>query len=183
MAAVQLVVSAIQEATVRAGASRHVAAAVAAALSRVAVGTDLAFDDAEVNDEVRARIEPIERAVREKVRAGAKGESAKLSGGQRAWRNVAEHKDLGKGVEALPSSEAEAKRMQRGGSEKKAGKAACETTSRSKPLNKRRGGNFVEKQTPSQQGNGFDRDSTCLEGSAQMNASESKCVMELPTNE
>ena len=67
--------------------------------------------------------------------------------------------------------------------ETKAVNAEIGTIPRSEPIAAMRGGNGVEKQTSSPQERGFDSDSTCLEGSVQMDTTRPKCAKELPTNE
>ena len=98
----------IMEGVARGGASRHVAAATAAALWRVATSAPGA------DEEICARIGLIEPVIREKVRAATRGDEASLSGGKRAMRNVAVHAGFGEGAAALPATGAEAKARQRG---------------------------------------------------------------------
>ena len=90
------------------GASRHVAAAMVAAAARAAPATPSA-DDEEIRAEVATRVGMSLPAMEAKVR----GQPA--SGATRALRNCAWHVGFGAGAAALPTTGAQAKRLQRGG--------------------------------------------------------------------
>ena len=115
MAAVpaELALVRLMEATIRAGATRHLAAAVAAALFRAAALKSAG--DPEVEAEIVGRLAAIEPVIRLKVEAAVAGEVPNVPGGTKAWRNVAEHAGFGGGPAALPTTEKEAKRSQRSG--------------------------------------------------------------------
>ena len=108
----------IMAGTLRGGASRQVAAAVAAAIFRVAlmpaVATDGSEEVQEVQEEVAARLNLVRPALTSLVAAGASEAKPSVSGAQRALRNCALHADLGKGALALPHTGEAAKRLQRG---------------------------------------------------------------------
>lgn len=115
MAAVEgvgLIAAQILEGATKAGATRHVAAAVAAPLLCVCCNPVVLED---VTAEVQQRLAMVRPALEQLTAAGAAGEAASLSGSMRAFRNCAKHAALGQGVAALPRSGADAKRMQRGG--------------------------------------------------------------------
>jgi hypothetical protein len=111
--------SALLAAVVRSGASRQVAAAVAAALLRTladlrccaAVGSG---DNDSVADELGARMELIAPVLAEQVKAGRDGREPAISGCARALRNCAAHDGFGSGVSQLPRDGQQAKRRQRG---------------------------------------------------------------------
>ena len=107
----ELVVAAVES-----KGSRHVVASLGVALLRCLVGggQDLS-EEAEIDEEVIARIGLLKPALKEEVKAGAEDRDPKNSGTTKAFRNVAMHADMGCGAEGLPKSGQQAKRMQRGG--------------------------------------------------------------------
>jgi hypothetical protein len=94
----------LMESTIRGGASRQVAAAVAAALLR-------ALDQGIRHGEVEARLSHIRPVIEAKVAAGG-GHAVHLTGSTRAARNVAEHNFS----EPIAELVKDARRAQRGGS-------------------------------------------------------------------
>mmetsp|Transcript_28758 Transcript_28758/g.75279 ORF Transcript_28758/g.75279 Transcript_28758/m.75279 type:complete len:272 (+) Transcript_28758:55-870(+) len=102
-------------AVVRAGGSRQVVAATAVALWRAGrAASAQEADEKEVLEEVDARIGMIKPVIAAKVRAAHDVEPLRLTGEDKAIRNVAEHALFGEGAEALPKDGKEAKRRQRG---------------------------------------------------------------------
>ena len=109
--------TALLSGVVRAGGSRQVVAATAVALWRAcradADGAPVEKKK-EIDAEVEARVQRIRPVLRTKVEAAVQGKQPYVAGGTKTQRNVAEHAMFGEGAEALPKTEQEAKRRQRG---------------------------------------------------------------------
>ena len=120
----------IMEKTIAAGASRQVAAAVAAALGRLAIGQEGGTNQ----DEVAERLAAIRPVIAEKVTAAADRRDPRLCGSTKARRNVAEH-IFGDGTTSLlRGSGARAKQAQRGGRSNVAREGISETEESTKDV-------------------------------------------------
>ena len=95
---------------------RHcVAAAVAAAIRTGAMAFALGAQEVDPDqDEVALRMDLVKPVVQAEVAAGRLGRPPSVPGGVRAMRNCALHAALGQGAGALPATQQEAKRRQRG---------------------------------------------------------------------
>ena len=103
-------------ASVRAGATRHVAAAVACGLWRAFAS---GLPRCAVSEEVEARKELIEPVLEENVRAALAGRRPTVSGDKRARRNFSEHALFGAGAEAVREGGKKAKQLNRAGKAKR----------------------------------------------------------------
>ena len=111
-----LVIKTMIDGAVRAGASRHVVAALGSALYRChtspALGTNEGNDKCandEEAEEIKARLSLIEPVVSAKVRC------QNSTGTERAKRNIAEHAHMGDGKKVLYEACRQPQRAQRGG--------------------------------------------------------------------
>ena len=109
------------------GGKRHEVAAAASAAIRTAwhlLGHGTTHDP--VEEEVQVRVSRILPVLTAKVRAGAAGVPAGISGSSRAARNLAEHALLGEGAGAIVQALRTPQRSQRGGrrARARAGRAA-----------------------------------------------------------
>ena len=112
----QVCAEGLLSAIVRAGGSRHVVAAAAAALlhsqqPRGAVLSDRAQD---LVDELDLRQRHSGKAMAHKMIASALGSKCSLSGECRAARNISQHACVGQGAEELASALQHPQRAQRG---------------------------------------------------------------------
>jgi hypothetical protein len=109
-----LVAERLLEVVARAGSSRHVVASVSVALYRAIIGEFDLFADPDVLQEVDVRTKTLREDLLHKVSAAAQGGVARLSGRQRAQRNVAAHVALGSGVCCTQQALSHPQRAQRG---------------------------------------------------------------------